>query len=94
MKIPNPNDYTFKGFEKSNVKNKKYNAILVHKKTKREKRVPFGDTRYEQYKDRALGLYKHKDHNDIKRRTAYRQRHSGEVNDKYSSGYFAWKYLW
>lgn len=94
MKIENPQEYSLKGFEKSKTKHKKYDAILVHKKTKREKRVPFGDIRYEQYKDRALGLYKNKDHLDTKRRAAYRQRHSGELDDKFSSGYFAWKYLW
>lgn len=94
MKVENPNDYTFKGFEKSKTKNKKYDAILVHKQTKREKRVPFGDSRYDQYKDRALGHYKSKDHLDKKRRDAYRRRHSGELNNKFSSGYFAWKYLW
>lgn len=94
MKVPNPNEYTFVKFEKSNTKNKKYDAILKHKTTKTLKRVPFGDIRYEQYKDKALGLYASKDHGDLKRRKAYRTRHAGEDKDKYSSGYFAWKYLW
>lgn len=94
MIIENPNEYTFKEFQRSRTKHKKYDAILVHKKTKREKRVPFGDVRYEHYKDRALGLYKNKDHLDPKRRSAYRRRHTGELNQKFSSGYFAWKYLW
>lgn len=86
--------YTFKEFRRSTSAHKKYDAVLVNKKTKREKKVPFGDSRYEQFKDKALGLYKHKDHNDPKRRTAYRQRHAGEEKKKFSPGYFAWKFLW
>lgn len=94
MKVENPDEYVFVEFVKSKTKNKKYDAILKHKKTKKTKTIPFGDLRYEQYKDKALGLYSHKDHNDKKRREAYRTRHRGEENEKYSSGYFAWKYLW
>lgn len=94
MKVSNPDQYRLKKFERSNTKNKKYDAVLVNKTTGKEKRVPFGDNRYEQYKDKALGLYKHKDHNDKSRRESYRRRHSGEDKAKYSSGYFSYKYLW
>lgn len=94
MKPSNPSDYKLKGFKRSSTKHKKYDAILVNKKTQRELKVPFGDTRYEQYKDKALGLYKHKDHNDPKRRENYRKRHAGEEISKFSSGYFSYKYLW
>lgn len=94
MKPTNPEDYRLKGFTKSKTKNKKYDAILVNKKSKTEKRIPFGDVRYQQYKDKALGLYKHKDHEDPTRRRLYRQRHKNEDKAKFSSGYFAYKYLW
>ncbi len=51
-------------FEKSNVKYKKYKAILPNGKT-----VNFGDTRYEQYEDKTpLKLYSNLDHHDKKRR--------------------------
>jgi hypothetical protein len=94
MKVQEPNNYTFKGFQRSHLKEKKYDAILENKKTKQKKLVPFGDKKYEQYKDKALGLYKNKDHLDPKRRRLYRERHEGEDQAKYSSGYFAYKYLW
>ena len=94
MKVDNPEKYKFIKFERSTVKNKKYNAVLENKETKQSKKVPFGDKRYEQYEDKALGLYKSKDHKDAKRRKAYRQRHRGEELNKFSSGYFAYKYLW
>jgi hypothetical protein len=66
----------------------------MNKKTSKIKKVPFGDNRYEQYKDDALGIYSHLNHNDMKRRTLYRKRHEGEEQNKYSSGYFSLKYLW
>lgn len=94
MKVKNPENYKFKKFEKSKTSGKKYDAVLENKKTGQTKRVPFGAKGYEQYKDKALGLYSKDNHNDTKRRSSYRKRHAGEVNAKYSSGYFAWKYLW
>ena len=66
-------------------------------KYNREKNIPFGDVRYPQYKDKALGLYSSKDTNDTERRKAYRARHAKEVpsfKKYYSAGYFAYKYLW
>lgn len=93
--IENPEDYRFLGFEKSKSKNKKYDAILENKYTLREKRVPFGDKRYEHYKDRTdLKLYSHLDHNDSERRRNYTSRHSSDSQNKFSSGWFAQKYLW
>ena len=88
--------YKLKGFEVSKRKHKKYDAILElktrDKKTK-TKRIPFGDSRYEQYKD-LLGYYSSKDHFDKKRRNSYRKRHFGEQKNKYSAGWFSWYYLW
>jgi len=79
----------------SEKKGKKYDAILMNKKTNKIKRVPFGDIRYQQYKDATpLKLYKHLDTDDKQRRRIYRFRHAGEDKNKFSSGYFALKYLW
>lgn len=95
MRVDNPNDYVFVRFQKSTSKGKKYDAILKNKNTGRERKIPFGAIGYEHYKDTTgLGLYSSQNHNDTKRRALYRQRHQGENNAKYSSGYFAWNYLW
>ena len=95
MIIKNPSDYKFIEFKKSNTKHKKYDAILMNKKTSKLKKVPFGDNRYEQYKDSTgLGIYTKLNHNDSKRRALYRQRHEGEEQNKFSSGYFSLRFLW
>lgn len=94
MRLDHPEDYTFLRFEKSRHKGKKYDAVLKNKKTQQEKRVPFGAIGFQQYEDRALGLYKNDDHHDETRRKRYRQRHMGEDKHKFSSGFFAIKYLW
>lgn len=94
MIIKNPQDYKFIKFEKSKQKNKKYNAILYNYKTKRFKRVPFGDIRYEQFRDKTgLGLYSHLNHLDEKRKKKYYNRH-GKKATKFSSKWFSHKYLW
>ena len=89
-------DYKFLKFEKSNTKNKKYDAVLQNKKTKREKRLPFGSAQYSQFYDKTgLNLYTHLDHNDQIRRRKYIQRHTNFVKDGYySPGYFSLYYLW
>jgi hypothetical protein len=95
MIIHNPQDYKFLRFEKSHLKTKKYNAVLLNKKTKTERRIPFGQRGYEQYKDTTgLGLYSKVNHLDKNRRRLYRIRHDGEQFNKYSSGYFSYYYLW
>ena len=95
MIIENPSDYTLQGFRKSKTKGKKYDAILSNKKTKKLKHIPFGDSKYEQYKDTTgLFLYSHKNHNDENRRDLYRKRHDADGKNKYSSGWFALNYLW
>lgn len=89
-------EYTFVKFKKGKYP-KKYYAELRNKKTGKEKNIPFGDVRYEQYFDKALGLYKSKNHLDKKRRDSYRARHAKEVpsfKKYYSPGYFAWRFLW
>ena len=57
---------------------KKYTATVEDKKTKRKRRIHFGATDYEQYRDRTpLGLYSHKNHGTRKRMKNYFNRHSG-----------------
>lgn len=93
--VKNPEQYKLEGFRKSSNSKKKYDAILVHKQTGRKKHVPFGARGYEHYKDSTpLKLYKSSDHNDPERRRKYRARHQRTHGNKYSSSYFAWKYLW
>lgn len=95
MIVKNPENFKFKRFEKSHLKNKKYNAILINKNTKKEKKIPFGSSSNFHYRDTTgLSKWSHKDHNDKKRRKNYRARHKGEEKNKFSSGYFSWKYLW
>ena len=53
--------------ENSHLQYKKYNAVLQHKKTKKLKKIPFGDVRYQNYRDKTgLNKYPHLIHNDIK----------------------------
>ena len=89
-------EFQLKGFERSKTKNKKYDAILINKTTKKERRIPFGDIRYEQFKDSTgLKLFSSKDHGDPIRRNSYRKRHSGDIQTgKFSAGFFAMQYLW
>ena len=57
---------------------KKYTAHVKDKKTKKVRKIHFGDVRYQQYKDRTpLKLYKSGNHNTIKRMQNYFSRHSG-----------------
>lgn len=93
--LESPEDYKFKEFKKSNTKYKKYDAILEHKNTGRTKTIPFGDVRYEQYKDSTgLGLYSDKNHGDKQRRKNYKSRHNKTSKNKFSSSWFSMKYLW
>lgn len=87
--------YKLVGFEKGKYP-KKYNAILSHVvgKRVRYKRVPFGDRRYQQYKDSTpLKLYSKLDHGDSDRRKRYYSRH-GLKAKKYSAKWFSHRYLW
>ena len=97
MKYPKSN-YSFVGFEPSRRKNKKYDAILMNRDTGKNVRVPFGDSRYEQFRDNTgLGLFSHMDHGDNIRKRNYWDRHRREINDgidNYTAGSFALKYLW
>jgi hypothetical protein len=89
-------EYKFIKFQKSNTANKKYDAILQNKKTKKLKKIPFGDKRYEQFQDTTgLEIYSNKDHKDKERRLNYRKRHRTYIKDGYySAGFFSLNYLW
>ena len=64
-------------FEKG-PKYKKYTAYIKNNKTKKIRKIHFGDKRYQQYKDRTkLQLYKNKNHGTRKRMQNYYSRHSG-----------------
>ena len=99
MILKNPNNYKFLRFEKSHLPYKKYNAILINKKTKITKRIPFGAIKpnkvpYDQFKDTTgLGLYSKYDHLDKKRRARYYARF-GRNAPKFSSMYFSHRFLW
>jgi hypothetical protein len=57
---------------------KKYTALLKDKRSGKVRRVPFGDQRYEQYKDRTKrAIYANANHGDRKRLRNYYSRHSG-----------------
>lgn len=79
----------------SNKKHKKYVAVLRNVKTNRLKRVHFGDSRYQHYKDRTrLRHWAHLDHMDRGRLKRFRQRFRNRARKKFSAAYFAWNYLW
>jgi hypothetical protein len=89
-------EYKLLGYKKSKTKNKKYDAILENKTTKKIKNIPFGDNRFENYHDKTgLNLYPKLIHGDKKRRKAYKARHKKDVRiGYYSAGYFAFNKLW
>lgn len=80
------------GFEKSHLKDKKYNAILEN--NGQIKKIAFGQLPYQHYKDTTgLNLYSHLNHLDKQRRELYYKRHNKKY-PKYSADYFSKKYLW
>ena len=95
MILENPKKYRILSFARSKNSQKKYDAILEHKETKKVRRIPFGDIHYPQYEDKVpLHLYKDRNHYDKARRKSYRARHWRDPANKYSSGWFSWYYLW
>jgi hypothetical protein len=57
----------------------------------------FGDSSMQQYKDK-FGKYSHLDHNDSKRRDAFRSRfrslYEKNKDNPRSAIYWSWNYLW
>lgn len=91
-------------FQKSSNPKKKYDvfisAELWNKKrpnspTNRPyKKISFGATGYEQFKDNTpLGIYSKLNHLDKNRREKYYKRHGKEAKI-FSPKYFSHKYLW
>jgi len=90
------------------VKGKKYTAIIIDRKTKKEKKISFGSNINEQYQDTTpLKLYSSKDHGDKKRRKQFFQRFSNEntkaealskeiakSGGRYNAKILSIKYLW
>jgi len=66
---------------------KKYYAMVNNKK------VYFGDIRYEQFRDK-MGHYTDLNHFDTKRRTNYKRRHEYDRHKVASAGWFADQVLW
>jgi hypothetical protein len=81
---------------------KKYTAYVKNKKTHVVRKIHFGASDYQQYKDRTpLKLYSHKNHYTRKRMQNYFNRHSGtkkrgtaiKKEKKKSNGYYNAKIL-
>lgn len=89
-------DYKLLGYEKSKKKDKKYDAIIQNKKTKKIIRIPFGNIHYEMYRDlTGLNLYPNLIHNDKERRKRYRARAKSLVKDDYySPSWFSYYITW
>ena len=89
-------DWVLLGFKRSTAKNKKYSALIQHKKNDRIRTINFGSTSHEQFKDSTgLGLYSHLNHGDRERQKNYQSRHSVFIRKGYySPGYFSLRYLW
>lgn len=62
---------------------KKYTAYVKDKKTRKTRKIHFGDRRYQQYKDRTpLKIYAKQNHGTRKRMQNYFLRHSGTKSRK------------
>lgn len=72
----------------STRKHKKYTAFFQDKRPA----VHFGDSRYQQYKDKLLH-FKHLDHRDPQRRANYYSRH-GRSPKAFTAKWFAHHVLW
>jgi hypothetical protein len=83
------------GFEPAPFPKKYYAVLRSRAAASRLKRMPFGDQRYQQYRDQTpLGLFTHLNHGDVVRRRNYRARHAGDRLGEWSPGYLSWTYLW
>jgi len=82
-------DYEVK---KSTRKNKKYMARL---KNSNDKWTHFGNPLYQQWRDSTpLKLYSHLDHNDSKRRKAFKTRFEKTRHNVGSASFFSDIFLW
>ena len=79
----------YKPFRSSSV-NKKYAVFVM--KNGRKRKIHFGDSRYQQFKDK-IGEFSSLDHGDPKRRKLYFARH-GRTTDKNTALYWSNRILW
>jgi hypothetical protein len=88
-------DYKLCGYQKSNTKNKMYDALLMNKQTGKIIKVPFGSM-MENYHDKTgLNLYPHLIHGDKERRRLYRLRAKHNLKTGfYSPSWFSYYILW
>ena len=93
VRISNPEDYEIKDIMVAQDGKHKYVAILRHKRTDTDRKVPFGDRRYSHYRD-SLGFYSNLDHMDKERQEAFLNRHARNIGHKFSSGWFSKTFLW
>ena len=91
--IQNPNAYTLKGFRPSQTKGKKIDAILQNKDTGKAKIVPFGQKGSATYQNKT-GVEVDSVHSNALKRKAYRARHAKTSVNKFSSSWFAYRFLW
>lgn len=92
-------DYRLLYIVKSGRANKKYEAVLENRKSKKHVKVHFGDTRYEHYYDNTdLKLYSSMNHMDKDRQKAWLRRHAKNIDPGdppgYTPGYLAHRFLW
>lgn len=90
--------YELLGFEVSANRTKKYDALIKNKRTGEIERIGFGARvpLMEHYKDQTgLKVYSRLDHNDLKRRSAFKMRFAYQYDPRYYSPlFFSWNYLW
>jgi len=91
-------EYTLVGFEKSKSKNKMYTAVIKNKKTGRTRKINFGHSGMENYRDTTgLNAYPNLIHGDAIRRKAFKSRFRKTFEKNrlyYTPMFFSWKYLW
>ena len=88
--------YSFIKFERSKNPKFKYNAVLKHNPTMKEKKIPFGE-KGTHYKDMTgLKIYAHQDNHDDELRKKWHIKNKGSINDsrKYSAKWFESRYLY
>ena len=80
-------------FNKSDKKDKK--VVAIQTDGEKERKIHFGQKGSSTYKDDTK-VGGDPIHNDKKRRTNYRARHKGEgeIERKYSAGWFSYHFLW
>ena len=97
------NKTLYKPFKYTGKGQFKYSVYVKNEKTGKPKKINFGHSDYEHYKDTTgVGAWSHKNHLDKERRKRYRAR-AGKIKDKLgrltvknknSKNYWAYNKLW